>query len=189
LLKSATEGRAGWVLTGGRSSRMGVDKALLELDGVPLVVRTARVAAAVCGTVSLVGDPAKYGHLSFPIIQDEFSGIGPLAGIEAALRVTTADWNLILACDMPAIEPGILESLFSLDCDAAVPTYPDGNVEPLCAVYHRRCHSHIRNAIDNGIRKVTGALDGLAIRYVPVVNQEPFTNLNTPNDVRRYRHG
>jgi molybdopterin-guanine dinucleotide biosynthesis protein A len=168
---------------------MGVDKALLELDGIPLVVRTARIAAAVCGTVSLVGEPAKYGHLSFSVIPDEFPGIGPLAGIEAALRVTTADWNLILACDMPAIQPALLESLFPAACDVALPAYPDGSVEPLCGVYHRRCHSHILKAIDSGIRKVTNALDGLAIRYVPVVNPEPFTNLNTPDDVRRYRHG
>src|SRR5271165_4394157 len=131
------QSRAGWILAGGRSSRMGVDKALLEIDGQPLVSRVAREAAKVCAPVSLVGDPAVYGHLGFPVIPDRFPGRGPLAGIEAALGATEADWNLLLACDMPALETAVLESLFAAGGDCALPRYPDGTVEPLCAVYHR----------------------------------------------------
>lgn len=185
--------RAGWVLAGGRSSRMGVDKALLDLDGEPLVVRVAREAAKVCGSVSLVGNPGLYGGFGLPVIPDRFSGLGPLAGIEAALAATGADWNLMLACDMPALETPILESLFLAGGDVALPAYPDGTVEPLCAVYHRRCHPAIRSALEAGIRRITDALatlgPGFAIRYVPVTRSEPFANLNTPEDLRRYRNG
>jgi molybdopterin-guanine dinucleotide biosynthesis protein A len=181
--------RAGWVLAGGQSSRMGSDKALLNLDGTPLILRAAAAAAEVCGSVWLVGDPVKYGSLGFPVVADRFIGMGPLAGIEAALASSTSDWNLILACDMPCLNAAILESLFADDADCSLPRYPDGGLEPLCAVYHRRCHSHIRTAIENGVRKVTAALDGLAIRYVPVTSEEPFTNLNTPEELERYRRG
>jgi molybdopterin-guanine dinucleotide biosynthesis protein A len=166
---------------------MGSDKALLELAGIPLILRATSAAQGVCGSVALVGDPAKYAGLGFPVVNDEFPGCGPLAGIEAALRATSSDWNLILACDMPRLDPVILESLFGMEADCVLPQYPNGDVEPLCAVYHRRCHAHIRAAIENGVRKVTRALEGLAIRYLPVSSEDPFTNLNTPDDVRRYR--
>src|SRR5579859_2029055 len=112
-MKSGSENRAAWVLAGGQSSRMGSDKALLNLEGVPLILRATSAAATVCNSVSLVGDPAKYSNLGFPVVADEFEGCGPLAGIEAALRATSADWNLILACDMPRLETDILESLFA----------------------------------------------------------------------------
>ena len=170
---------------------MGTDKALLELEGLPLILRATTAAAAVCGFVSLVGDPAKYASLGLTVVPDHFPGAGPGAGIEAALRATTADWNLILACDMPALSAAILETLFPRDAmaDCVLPQYPDGKVEPLCAVYHRRCHPHIRAALEQGTRKVTSVLDGLAIRYVPVTSEDPFTNLNTPEDLRRYQLG
>lgn len=184
-----TGDRAGWVLAGGKSSRMGSDKALLNLSGTPLIARLAALAAAVCGPVSIVGDPAKYGSLGFPVVADRFTGMGPVAGIEAALGSTTADWNLILACDMPSLNAETLESLFTGEGDCSIPQYPDGKVEPLCAVYHRCCHPHIRAALEKGTRKVTSALDGLAIRYVPVTSEDPFLNLNTPEDLERYRRG
>jgi molybdopterin-guanine dinucleotide biosynthesis protein A len=171
---------------------MGTDKALLELDGTPLIARATAAALEVCGGVSLVGDPAKYGGLGFAVVPDEIQNAGPLAGIEAALRVTAVDWNLILACDMPALDPAILETLFAgiwPDGDCALPANRDGKLEPLCAVYHRRCHDQIRAALRAGVRKITEALTGLAIRYVPVARDDAFTNLNTPEDLRRYRNG
>jgi molybdopterin-guanine dinucleotide biosynthesis protein A len=191
LLNFGHKNRAGWILAGGKSSRMGTDKALLSLEGTPLILCAVTAAAAVCGSVSLVGDPARYSRLGFPVVADTFPGAGPVAGIEAALHATTADWNLILACDMPALSPAVLETLFIGDdtVDCALPKYPDGKVEPLCAVYHRHCHPHIRAALEHGLRKVTIALEGLAIRYIPVTSEESFTNLNAPEDVRRYKNG
>jgi molybdopterin-guanine dinucleotide biosynthesis protein A len=160
---------------------------------MPLVSRAIAAAAAVCGSVSLVGDPKKYSGLGFPVIADTVRDLGPVAGIEAALAAATADWNLVLACDMPALDPAILERLFAEPAepltDCVMPKYPDGQVEPLCAVYHRRCHAQIRAALEKRILKITAALEGLAIRYVPVSRGDPFTNLNTPEDVRRYRNG
>ncbi|MES1257997.1 MAG: NTP transferase domain-containing protein, partial [Acidobacteriota bacterium] len=85
--------RAGWILVGGRSARMGSDKALLRIGGRPLALRIADAVAEVCGPVTLVGDPARYASLGLPVLADEFAGEGPLSGIEAALRGTRADWN------------------------------------------------------------------------------------------------
>jgi molybdenum cofactor guanylyltransferase len=188
---SALENRAGWVLVGGRSRRMGVDKALLGIEGRPLALRAADEVARVCGSVALAGDAEKYRDLGLRVVPDEFPGAGPLAGVEAALRASSAPWNLIVACDMPALDPSIFEALFAAagEADGALPQYPDGRVEPLCAVYHKRCHAVIRAALETGFRKVTDSLRPLAIRYLRVDSDAPFANLNTPEEFRKYLDG
>jgi len=194
MIVTTVENRAGWILAGGRSSRMGTDKALIEIEGRPLALRIADELAKSCGSVSLVGDPALYGTLGLPVVRDTFPGQGPLAGIEAALGASALEWNLIVACDMPALDSVTIETLFAGFADCSVPEYADGRLEPLCAVYRRRCHAAIRTAIESGVRKVTDALqylrdEGFAIRYVRVANRAPFANLNTPDEMRRYLNG
>ena len=76
---------AGFVLAGGRSSRMGRDKSLLELDGEALVARAARRVEAAAGCVAIVGHVGRHGHFGWPVVADLRPGEGPLAGIEAAL--------------------------------------------------------------------------------------------------------
>jgi len=187
--------RAAWVLAGGRSSRMGVDKARAESRGRALALRVSdHVQAAVDGKVSLVGDPAIYGDLGLPVIADRLPGEGPLAGIEAALAASGFEFNLIVACDMPEIRESLLEALFAAEGDCILPRHADGRVEPLCAVYRRDCHRAIRAALDSGVRKVTDAIlklaaEGYAVQYVPVSDPAGFANLNTPEDWHRYHHG
>jgi molybdopterin-guanine dinucleotide biosynthesis protein A len=173
---------------------MGVDKARLGIEGRPLALRAATEVARVCRLVALVGDPKKYRDLGLRVVPDEFPGAGPLAGIEAALCASPAPWNLIVACDMPALNPSIFEELFEAavqeeNADGALPQYSDGRVEPLCAVYHKRCHAVIRAALEAGVRKVTDSLRPLAIRYLQVASEAPFANLNTPEELRKYLHG
>ena len=179
--------RAGWILAGGQSRRMGSDKALIEIDGELLLARTANILLATCGSVAVIGDPARYGAFGLPVIADRFPGLGPLAGIEAALGATHVDWNLIVACDMPALDRETIETLFeAVDGDCALPAYPDGKVEPLCAVYHRRAHSAILAALESGARRITEALERVAVRYVRIHRPEPFANLNTPQDLANF---
>ena len=194
ILTGSNSDRAAWILVGGRSSRMGSDKARADSDGRALALRVADKAAAVCGTVSLVGSPAIYGDLGLPVIADRLPGQGPLAGIDAALMASAADLNLIIACDMPALDENLLEQLLMADGDCAVPRHDDGKIEPLCAVYRRRCLPVVREALESGVRKVTDALRlledrGLAIRYIRVSSPASFANLNTPEDWRRYHYG
>ena len=194
ILTVSKSNRAAWILVGGRSSRMGSDKARADSGGRALALRVADKAASVCATVSLVGDPAIYGDMGLPVVADRFPGQGPLGGIEAILTATEIELNLIIACDMPAMDENLLEELFSTDGDCVMPRHDDGKVEPLCAVYQRRCLPVIREALEAGIRKVTDALrlledQGLAIRYIRVSSSAAFANLNTPEDWRRYHHG
>lgn len=181
---------------------MGSDKALLEIEGSPIALRIAHEIGQVCDSVTLVGDPARYGALGLNVTPDNFPGEGPLAGIEAALRSTSSDWNLVVACDMPALRApvfeAIVEAAFAATGDAVVPRYEDGRVEPLCAVYHRRCHPLVFRALAAGVRRATDALQLLELTYFtvrdpldtpksPGLTREHFVNLNTPEDLRKYR--
>jgi molybdopterin-guanine dinucleotide biosynthesis protein A len=94
---------------------------------------------------------------------------------------------------MPSLDPAVLEQLFAAGGDCALPRYADGRVEPLCAVYHRRCHAAVLAALEAGIRKITDALrpieNASRIRYIPVASDRAFANLNTPEDLRKYANG
>jgi molybdopterin-guanine dinucleotide biosynthesis protein A len=125
------------------------------------------------------------------VIPDSYPGLGPLAGIEAALGATAAESNLVVACDMPNIRAAALEELFAMGGDVAVPRHEDGKLEPLCAVYSRRCHPRLREMLESGVRAVNEALrllesDGFELRYVRVPIVDTFANLNTPGDLARY---
>ena len=99
---------AGYILVGGKSSRLGRDKALVEVGGRPLVLRVTHAVQTAVDEVTLVGAPEKYGHLGLRVIPDHVTGFGPLAGILAALEDTSRPWNLVAACDMPNLTPEFL---------------------------------------------------------------------------------
>jgi molybdopterin-guanine dinucleotide biosynthesis protein A len=165
---------------------MGRDKALLPFRGGALAGQVAATVAAAAGSATLIGNPQKYGHLGYPVLADRRSGAGPAGGIESALSYTAADWNLVLACDMPAISAeflrGLLDAAERLNADALVPAGPSGRLEPLSAVYHRRCLAALRRALDQGVRKVTDALAGLEVARWIVDDAACFENLNTPEE-------
>ena len=172
---------------------MGRDKALLPFRGASLVEHVARAAAEAAGSVMLVGCPARYSHLSNPVVEDLAPGCGPLGGIHTALTVTGADWNLVVACDMPEVTgpflSALLEAARSADADCLLPSSDSGRPEPLCAVYHRRCLPGITAALERGVRKVTAALAGLQVVGWNPPQPDSFRNVNTPRDWRSYLHG
>jgi molybdopterin-guanine dinucleotide biosynthesis protein A len=165
---------------------MGTDKALLPFQGGVLAGHAAATVAAAAGSVTLIGDPQKYGNLGYPVVPDRRPGAGPLGGIETALSHTAADWNLVVACDMPGISAEFLRSLLDaaerLGADALIPAGASGRLEPLSAVYHCRCLSTLRRAIDQDVRKVTDALAGLRVARFAVDDPAYFENLNTPEE-------
>ncbi len=174
------------MLAGGESSRMGKDKALLPFRGGVLAGHVASVVAAAAGSAVLIGDPRKYGGLGYPVLADRQAGAGPLGGIASALSYTAADWNLVMACDMPAVAAEFLRDLLdaaeAAGADALVPAGPSGRPEPLCAVYHRDCLAAFNRALAAGVRRVTEALAGLRVRAWTVDDAARFENLNTPEE-------
>jgi molybdopterin-guanine dinucleotide biosynthesis protein A len=169
---------------------MGRDKALLPFHGRPLAGVVAAALAEAAGSVVLVGNPALATVTGFPAIPDLFPGEGPLGGIITALRHTTADWNLISACDMPELTAPFLSVLFraaeACDPDMLLPVSPGGRPEPLCAVWNRRALGPLEAAFAEGERKIRAALSGLRALHYRITEVTPFQNVNTPEDWSGY---
>ncbi len=182
--------RAGFVLTGGASRRMGRDKALLGWRGATLVEHVAAQVRAAAGSVTLVGSPERYHSLGLRAIPDRYPGAGPLGGIATALAGTTAEWNLVAACDMPEIDAVLLGALLAraeaAAADCVVPLGPGGRFEPLCAAYRRNCLEPFVELIGRGVRRMTDALAAVRTEPYPVDADERFANLNTPEDHARH---
>jgi molybdenum cofactor guanylyltransferase len=193
ILTRMETSRSGFVLAGGKSSRMGRDKALLPFRGRTLVEAVAAVVAEAAGRVTLIGDPQRHGGLGLPVVADRYPGCGPLAGIHAALALDQADWNLVAACDMPELTSDFLRSLLeaaeAAGADCLLPKGSAGLPEPLCAVYHRRSLEAIQAALDRGVRKVTAGLQGLRIASPDFPEAGCFRNLNTSEEWTYYQNG
>jgi molybdopterin-guanine dinucleotide biosynthesis protein A len=185
--------RAGFVLVGGNSSRMGRDKAGLPLHGRTMAEHVAAAVAEAAGSATLIGPPARYASLGFPVIADSRAGLGPLGGIHTALTASPAVWNLIAACDLPNISAVFLEELLAAaeasGADCLIPAGPSGHLEPLCAAYRSRCREAIGEAIERNIRKVTDALAGLRVATWRVGETGCFQNVNTPQEWTQYLNG
>lgn len=177
---------AGFVLAGGQSSRMGRDKALLPYRGSVLVDWIARQVRDAAGSAVIVGPPERYGALGWPVVADLRPGCGPLAGIETALASSRADYNLIVACDLPGLTAplmaGLLEEAARRDCDCVVPAGAGRLHGGLCGVWRRHALSAVQRALDEGIRSVAAVLDRLQHCSLPVHDKGWMTNLNTPED-------
>lgn len=174
---------AAYVLTGGRSTRMGRDKALLpwpDPDSPPLAQWVAGIAREAAGTATLVGDPDRYGHLGIPVIPDLHPGLGPLSGVEAALAHTDADWNLILACDLPNLTANFLIDLLGRK---AVTVATAVGKPAICAVLSRNCAKDVRGAIARGELAWRQFVETIGAVRVPAHPSKMLANMNSPKDL------
>jgi molybdopterin-guanine dinucleotide biosynthesis protein A len=195
--------RMGFLLAGGKSSRMGADKAFLDFGGQTLLDRALTVMGAVCGKVTVVGDPGKYaeygssGHDAAKygsVVADIFPGCGPLAGIHAALVHSTAELNLMLAVDMPFVSRELLAFLFATaegEGNHAIITVPrtSKGFQPLCAVYRRDFSSTAEQALRAGKYKIDATFPSVSVRVIKEdelaaagFSEQSFFNVNTPQD-------
>lgn len=187
----ATQALTGYVLAGGKSLRMGTDKAFLELAGQPLVVHAMDLAGAVTGNVSIVGDPEKLAAFG-TVVPDVYTDRGPLGGIHAALLDSSTDANFVLGVDLPFVDRAFLAFLISTaqSCDAVVTVPSCGNhFQTLCAVYRKQFGEIADRALATGHNKIDALFSDLLVR---VIDEEEITNagfqpsmfrnLNTPEE-------
>ncbi len=178
---------------------MGANKALLRAyPGGPTLIETvaARLAeAGLAPTLLVTNTPEEYAFLGLPFSRDEVPGAGTLGGILTALVHSTYPHNLVVACDMPSLNPDLLRYMAELagSSDAVVPRRqgPDGQYhrEPLHAIYSRNCIAPILKQIEAGQLRVTDLLDRVMVRWVQeeeIRRYDPsllsFRNVNTPEE-------
>lgn len=184
------------VLSGGQSRRMGVNKSFAELAGKPLVLHTLERARELNAPLLLItNSPVEYLRFGVPMVGDVYPGKGSLGGIYSALIHSPTPYTFCVACDMPFLNPSLMDYLLSLRAgfDAVVPVIDD-QPQGLHAVYHRRCAEPIKQLIDRNELRITGLFDRIRVRLVGeaairAIDPElrSFTNLNTPEELARAR--
>jgi molybdopterin-guanine dinucleotide biosynthesis protein A len=184
-----------FVLAGGKSSRMGADKAFLKFGDTTLLERAVGVAKLVADAVYICGPREKFGAEA---IEDIFPDCGPLGGIHAALQSSQSEWNLVLAVDLPFVEAGFLRYLLrqaqpktegEVDSVLAVVPRAARGWQPLCALYRKAFAEAAEKALREKRYKIDSLFGEVPVR--PVEEAEIlqagfslriFDNLNTPQD-------
>jgi molybdopterin-guanine dinucleotide biosynthesis protein A len=187
---------AAFILAGGKSTRMGSDKAFVMLDGRTLLARALDLAQSVTDNVRIVGSAEKFAAFA-PVVEDMFRDCGPLGGIHAALRASSTELNLILAVDVPFVSRELLECLIARARSSnAVATVPraGGGWQPLCAVYRREFADAAEAALSAGRCKIDALFAEVNLQTIEAEElaragfaPELFRNLNTANDVEAAR--
>ncbi|MEE4022666.1 molybdenum cofactor guanylyltransferase [Gordonia sp. PKS22-38] len=189
---------AGIVLAGGRSRRMGRDKAALEWEGEPLLARVVRIVGRRCDPVLVVApeESAAYralygtGGPEARWVTDETPGAGPLGGLAVGLAHaadTGARWAFVCATDMPLITPELIDELLRgvTESTQAVIASDAQRDHPMAGLYRTDAAGVIADLTAGGERRMLAALDALTTHRVAVGNPDWLTNVNAPEDLHR----
>ncbi len=181
------------ILAGGKSSRMGQNKALLPINGLANIERIKKQLTTTFEEVILVtNDEAKYQFLNVPTVSDKVKNKGPLAGIQAGLMASSYDVNVFVACDMPFISVDLAQVLVeqSEGFDAVVPVI-NGEQHPLFAVYKKSVLAEVENCLRTNQLRIKNLLERLNVNYVTEEHllikeidniQQVFYNMNHPSE-------
>lgn len=182
------------ILAGGQSRRLGMDKAFAQVGGVPIIERVVRRVCQISDdTLIVTSRPESYRHLGVRLVEDIWPGKGSLGGIYSGLGAARHEQSLVVACDMPFLDPKLLRFmvLLSEDFDVVIPN-PDGLLEPLHAVYSRTCLKHIESLLHAGDLRIVDFLSQVQVRYIERAEVDIFDphhyslfNVNTPEDLER----
>lgn len=189
----------GLVLAGGKSSRMGRDKADLEvIVGEPQAVRAAQMLEAVCSNVCLSVRPNQqlsvlydWDETRWPLIRDSIEDAGPMAGILSAQRAYPHAAWLVVACDLPNLSPRTLSKLTSerrpLRYATAFNSTSDGFPEPLCAIYEPKSQSRLFQFLATGFRCPRRMLINSRVALIDQDDPNWLTNMNHPEEFHAAR--
>lgn len=181
-------------MAGGKSRRMGQDKAWIDVDGRPLIARVIEVLATVADEVIVVANEARYGSLGVRVVPDRFPEGGALGGIATGVGAAIHDTVLVAACDMPFLDPAVWRLLLEAapgadEADVVIPVLGD-QPETLHAVYTRACLPAMERALAQGRLRVVSFFDEVRVRRIgeealrgvdPALRS--FTNVNTPEEL------
>jgi len=186
----------GFVIAGGKSLRMGRDKAFLDMGGRGLLAHALGLAGTAADGVRIVGDRERFSAYG-AVVEDIFVDHGPLGGIHAALRASQVELNLMLAVDLPLVRPEFLQYLVTQAGGGdAVVTVPrcGGHYQPLCAVYRRSFAEVAERALLEGKNKIDPLFATVPVRILEEeelaqrgFGSEMFHNVNTPEDLEKVR--
>jgi molybdopterin-guanine dinucleotide biosynthesis protein A len=182
----------GAILVGGRSSRMGRDKATLLLAGKTMLERVGDAMAPRVERIRVFGGPSLTSP-GFPVVPDLRPNLGPLSGIHTALATANAPAVVVVACDLPFVTTQLLSGLIEMlsgEIEAVVPRVA-GRAVPVCAIYRTSCLPALEARLERGALAAHRFVDGLETRFVEnedLARLDPhglgLRNINTPDELR-----
>ncbi len=179
----------GIILAGGKSKRMGADKALIRFRGEILIQHAINLLQPVCKPILVSSNNQGHEKFGCPVVPDEILNCGPLGGIYSALKRSTTDWNFVISIDCPFVTEELVHFLSSEigESDCLIPKHSSG-LEPLVAFYHKKSIAKMEASIMGGDFKMHNFIEKADSRIIDVqdyVVRNPllFKNLNSQEDL------
>lgn len=164
------------ILSGGRSSRMGMNKALADLNGITVIEYIlTRLQVHFQEIIIVTNEPELYRSYHARVITDIYPRKGPIAGIHAALKAATSGSLFVLSCDMPFVSFAAAEFMLQRahGYDSVVPVL-GGHLQPTAAVYNASCLKYLTDCLENDKLKLTRIFEDLNTLYVDEGEFLPF---------------
>ncbi|PLX82116.1 MAG: molybdenum cofactor guanylyltransferase [Desulfuromonas sp.] len=184
----------GVLLAGGKSRRMGHDKALIELDGEPLYLKTLNLLRELFSTIIIAGDRPDIADEGIPAIPDLYPG-SALGGLYTVLEHIQTDWMFVAPCDMPYPDTEIIKLLISMrnGFDAVVPRTP-GGYEPVFALYRKSCLPYMKAMLSNNEFRIYDFYPKINVHYLDWLSlpnnwERSLLNVNTPEQLHQLKKG
>jgi len=187
----------GVILSGGKSLRMGEDKAFLKIGGMPIIERTIRLLQELFEeTIVITNQKEHYQHLGLNVFDDLIPDLGALGGLYTGIVRSSFDYSFVVACDMPFLNRTVIELLTEQtgDFDVIIPKTEDG-LQPLHAIYSKRCLSAILQILKEKKNRIIDIFPLVRVNVIDekgFISLDPkrlsFINLNTPEDLLIFRN-
>ena len=179
------------ILAGGKSRRMGSNKAFLKLKGKTFIERQIELLREMFDEIFISANtPSEYKYLNLPVFKDIYPEKGPLGGIYTSLVNSSSFYTFMLACDMPFVESGLIKHLkgFTKEYDVVVPKSERG-LEPLHAFYSKNCIDPIKRELDADNLRIISFFPHVKVKIVELESltspdsfKNSIKNLNTRNE-------
>lgn len=184
----------GIILAGGKSSRMGSDKGIVELNKKKFIEHILDAVLPNVNEVIIIANNDNYNYLGYKVIKDIIKDCGPLGGIYTGLMNSKTENNIVVSCDIPFISSDLIKYIIenTNNADISVPVYK-GNIEPLCAVYTKRTSDQIHNLIMNKNLKIQNILKYFITKEIFITKMQKFyteklfVNINTPEELKQQK--
>ncbi len=176
------------ILAGGKSSRMGTDKALLEINGTNFIGQIAEEMDEFEEKIVARGNNGDLPDISWRMVSDIYPERGPIGGLHAALTACESEALFCLSCDMPLMRRSLIRYLCGIileEYDAVVVRERDGRVHPLCAVYRKSMAQILEQQILEGNNRLMSVLDKIRVKFVNIdapKDAQQLRNVNTPKE-------
>lgn len=176
-----------YVLAGGQSSRIGKNKALLQINQETLIQKVISSIPAKKERIKIVTNtPETYHFLSIAIIQDIYPNLGPISGVHAGLVDSCHHYNFFLPCDLPFITEDVIQFVLQKhDGQDIFGLRTEKGIEPLCAIYSKKCLPVLEKQIEKRVYSLHRVFELLPSEFIKIENQIALYNLNTLQDWNR----